>query len=55
MPAAKRGAVPVIADEQGVLAVVGFGADERRTAQPGELSVKIELRKREDCHEHDAE
>lgn len=55
VPAAKRGAVPVIADEQGPLAVVGFGVDERRTARPGELSIKIELRKREVCHEYDAE
>ena len=32
IPAAERGRIPVIADEQGVLAVYGIGADQRRAA-----------------------
>ena len=43
VPVSRRGLIPVIADERGVLAVAGFGADARRTAEPGERAVRIEL------------
>lgn len=42
IPAAQRARIPVIADEQGVLAVIGFGAEESRLAQPGEPAIRIE-------------
>ena len=43
VPAWERRRIPVIADEKGILAVAGFGADERRLARPGEEAVKIEI------------
>lgn len=46
IPASRRKLIPVIADEQGVLAVGGFGADERRAAPTGGEAVRIELSER---------
>jgi len=43
VPAQRRGLVPVLADERGVLAVLGFGAQESLLAQPGEPAIKIEV------------
>lgn len=43
VPAWERGRIPVLADETGVLAVLGFGAAESRLASPGEKAVKIEI------------
>ena len=41
---AERSLVPVIYDEQGVLAAAGFGTAERAAAQPGDRCVKVEIR-----------
>ena len=41
IPQWERSAVPVIADEQGVLAVMGFGPDEKR--RTGETYIRIEF------------
>ena len=41
IPQWERSAVPVIADEQGVLAVYGFGPDEKR--RTGETYIRIEF------------
>ena len=41
IPQWERPAVPVIADEQGVLAVYGFGPDEKR--RTGEIHIRIEF------------
>ena len=41
LPQWERDAVPVIADERGVLAVYGFGTDEKR--KTGEIYVRIEF------------
>ena len=41
LPQWDRDAVPVIADEKGVLAVYGFGTDEKR--KTGEIYVRIEF------------
>ena len=41
IPQWERPAVPVIADERGVLAVMGFGSDRARTT--GEKFVRIEF------------
>ncbi len=43
IPAWERRKIPVIADEKGILAVAGFGADERRLAPPGGQAMKIEI------------
>lgn len=43
IPEWERGRIPVLADEKGILAVAGFGADERRLAQQGEKAMKIEI------------
>lgn len=43
IPAWERSRIPVLADENGLLAVVGFGADERRLAASGEPAVLIEI------------
>ena len=36
-------AVPVFSDEQGVIAVAGFGVAERCAAAPGKAAVRLEL------------
>lgn len=43
IPARKRSAVPVIADEAGVIAVPGIGTDRRVFAQSGDEIIKIEF------------
>lgn len=43
IPAWERERIPVLADEAGVLAVLGFGAEESRLALPGERAVRIEI------------
>ena len=55
IPAAARGRIPVIADENGLMAVIGFGAQAGRLAEAGENSIMIEWRKRDNFHEYDAE
>jgi tRNA(Ile)-lysidine synthase len=39
----ERDRIPVLADARGVLAVSGFGADERAAAKLGEAALRIEL------------
>ena len=48
IPAARRGLVPVIADEAGVLGVYGVGVNPGRRALPGEAAVIIQIEKKED-------
>ena len=43
IPAGKRGLVPVLADEAGVLAVAGMGIDRRAYPLPGDEIIKITL------------
>jgi tRNA(Ile)-lysidine synthase len=38
-----RDRIPVFSDARGVLAVSGFGADERAAARHGEAALRIEL------------
>ncbi len=47
IPAPKRQQIPVLSDEQGVLAAWWLGADRDRTAAPGELAIIINLKERE--------
>lgn len=47
IPARRRELVPVAADEQGILAVYGLGADSARTARPGDRAVLIKMRSEE--------
>ncbi|MCL1829436.1 MAG: tRNA lysidine(34) synthetase TilS [Oscillospiraceae bacterium] len=44
IPRAKRESIPVIADEVKVLAVYGFGQDEKSAAKPGTGAIKVEVR-----------
>jgi len=48
IPAARRQLVPIIADDKGVLAVSGFGADAGKTAETGEQAVIIEIKSSEE-------
>ncbi|MCD8376083.1 MAG: tRNA lysidine(34) synthetase TilS, partial [Oscillospiraceae bacterium] len=41
LPAGQREFLPVLADGNGVLAVAGFGPQERRLAQPGQAALEI--------------
>lgn len=41
IPARERGSVPVIADDRGVLAVIGLGVDVRALAKPGDEILTI--------------
>lgn len=41
IPARDRDQIPVLADEEGVLAVAGMGADASRAAKPGEEAYEI--------------
>jgi hypothetical protein len=43
VPKARRGLIPVIADDIGPLAVCGFGQSKRCAAVPGEKAIKVEL------------
>ena len=49
IPAPQRDRIPVLADGQGVLAVLGLGMDRERAAEPGEpaLLIKIVCEERE--------
>lgn len=47
IPAPKRQQIPVLTDEQGVLAAWGLGIDRERAAAPGELAIIINLKERE--------
>ena len=46
VPKTKRGEVPIIADDEKVLAVFGFGADERVIPEEGQLCFEIRIEKR---------
>ena len=43
IPEPARDLIPVIADDNGVMAVYGFGADARYAPKPGEPVLKIEI------------
>ena len=45
VPLSQREYIPVLADDAGVLAVGGFGADANRMAQPGEEAIEVILQK----------
>lgn len=45
IPRVSRDLLPVLADEDGVLALAGFGPEESRLAQPGEPALSITLKK----------
>ena len=45
LPLSERARTPVLYDEQGILAVYGFGIAERCAAAPGESAERIEFRK----------
>lgn len=45
VPRVSRELLPVLADEDGVLALASFGPDESRLAQPGEPALSITLKK----------
>ena len=47
IPAAQRDRLPVIADENGILAVYGIGADVTRAAHEGERALIIEIEQTE--------
>ena len=44
IPAPERDSVPVLADEEGVLAVLGFGGNLDRLSGDGTVRVQIEYR-----------
>ena len=44
IPAAKRDSIPVLADEEGVLAVLGFGGNLDRVSGDGTVRIRIEHR-----------
>ena len=48
IPAARRGLVPVIADESGVLGVYGIGVNLSRRAQPGQAAILIQIYEKEE-------
>ena len=43
IPRAKRGLIPVIADEEGVLAVYGIGMGQRAVPEPGDAALRIDF------------
>ena len=45
VPLSQREDIPVLADDSGVLAVGGFGADVSRMAVPGEEAIEVLLQK----------
>ena len=51
IPASRRELMPVLADENGVAAVVGIGADVHRTALPGMDALQIKIEKEETDHD----
>lgn len=53
IPRWQRDSLPLLADERGVIAVAGLGADRSRTAEPGEaaLALRFEHTDREERHE----
>jgi len=48
IPAARRGLVPVIADEAGVLGVYGIGVNLSRRALPGQTAILIQIDEKEE-------
>ena len=51
IPASHRELMPVLADEEGIAAVVGIGADVRRTALPDMDAIQIMIEKEETDHD----
>lgn len=51
IPASQRVLMPVLADDQGIAAVVGIGADVRRAALPGMDAIQIKIEKEEPDHD----
>ena len=47
IPRRERERVPVLADERGVIAVAGFGAEQSRLARPGEPAWELMIWKTE--------
>ncbi len=47
IPASQRALMPVLADERGIAAVVGIGADLLYSAQPGMDAIQIKIEKEE--------
>ena len=45
IPRVKRGLVPVVADDEGVLAVYGIGIGQRAVPQPGDTALQIDFEK----------
>lgn len=43
VPSVRRDLIPVFRDDAGIIAVYGFGVDERVYAQPGKQAYKIEI------------
>ena len=48
VPPSRRERTPALYDEQGLLAVYGFGADERCAAGPGETAVRVTVTETEE-------
>lgn len=51
IPASQRTLLPVLADDKGVAAVVGIGADVNRVALPGMNALQIKIEKEETDHD----
>ena len=51
IPASHRDLMPVLADESGIAAVIGIGADVRRAATPGMDAIQIKIEKEETDHD----
>ena len=51
IPASQRALVPVLADDNGIAAVGGIGADLRRLALPGMDAIKIQIEKEDADHD----
>ena len=51
IPVPRRELMPVLADENGIAAVVGIGADVRRAALPGMDALQIKIEKEETDHD----
>ena len=51
IPASHRERMPVLADKNGIAAVVGIGADVRRAATPGMDAIQIKIEKEETDHD----
>lgn len=51
IPVSRRDLIPVLADKNGIAAVVGIGADMRRAATPGMDAIQIKIEKEETDHD----